>query len=110
MSDEPTENEPVFRCRVVAQTTDALRAFIDEVRPDTGCRAVARDSGEGVGIDLYLHQSQLDLARTARSASSVTITSVENTTENWLARKEEVGGGNRFAARGAVPRGLGRKE
>ncbi|WFB11205.1 hypothetical protein LRS74_32345 [Streptomyces sp. LX-29] len=110
MSEEPPAEEPVLRCHVVARTTEELRAFIDEVGPDVGCRAVARPSGEGVGIDLYLKQGQLDRARSARSAPAVTIMPVENVTENWTARKGEVGHGDRYASRGAVPHGLGRKE
>lgn len=105
------DDEPVYRCHVVAPTTEALRDFIDEVRPDTGCRPVARKTAEGgVGIDVYLHESQLGQARSARSAAAVDITAVENTTENWQARAKEVGEGNRFATRGDYPHGLGQKE
>ncbi len=105
------DDEPVYRCHVVAATTDALREFIDEVRPDTGCRPVARKTADGgVGIDVYLHESRLAQARSAKSAAAVDITPVENTTENWQARTREVGQGNRFATRGDHPHGLGRKE
>jgi hypothetical protein len=38
------------------------------------------------------------------------LTVLENQTETGLRRQAEVGEGNRFAARGEVPRGLGRKE
>ncbi|MFE7447211.1 hypothetical protein ACFU7X_42920, partial [Streptomyces chartreusis] len=67
-------------------------------------------SRAGVGLDLYFRQDQLDRARAARSAPLVDITAVENVTDNWLARKEEVGAGDRYADRDAVPHGLGRKE
>jgi hypothetical protein len=100
----------VIRCHVVAPTAEDLRAFIDEVQPDIGCRPVARRSGDGLGIDLYLQRSRLDAARGARSAGAVTIEEVEDVTANWQSRRQEVGRGDRFAARGAVPRGLGRKE
>ncbi|WP_328429815.1 hypothetical protein [Streptomyces sp. NBC_00443] len=106
MSGEPA----VVRCHVVAENAEALREFVHETHPDVGCRAVARGSGAGVGLDLYFRQDQLDRARSARSAPKVDITTVENVTDNWLARKEEVGEGDRFADRDAVPHGLGRKE
>ncbi|MFI9206013.1 hypothetical protein [Streptomyces sp. NPDC053048] len=110
VENQSVENESVVRCHVVAPTVEALREFIDEVRPDTGCRPVARETDEGVGIDLYFQERQLDRARSARSAAAVTITPVENVTENWHARVQEVGEGNRFARRGDYPRGLGQKE
>jgi hypothetical protein len=106
---EPSD-DPVIRCHVVAPTADDLRAFVDEVQPDVGCRPVVRRSGDGLGIDLYLQRSRLDAARGARSAGAVTIEEVEDVTANWQSRRQEVGRGDRFAARGAVPRGLGRKE
>ncbi|WP_371667215.1 hypothetical protein OG985_06150 [Streptomyces sp. NBC_00289] len=106
MSEEPA----VFRCHVIAENTEALREFVRETQPDVGCRPVVRDSRAGVGLDLYFRQDQLDRVRAARSAPSVDITAVENVTENWRARKEEVGGGDRFADRDAVPHGVGRKE
>jgi hypothetical protein len=109
MTDTP-DDDPVIRCHVVAPTGDDLRAFVAEVQPDIGCRPVARGSGDGLGIDVYLPRSRLDAARGARSAGAVTIEEVEDVSENWQSRRQEVGEGDRFAARGAVPRGLGRKE
>ncbi|MFJ8111878.1 hypothetical protein [Streptomyces sp. NPDC096132] len=106
MNEEPA----VIRCHVVADNARALREFIRETRPDLGCRPVGRGDRAGVGMDVYFHQDQLDRARGSRAASLVDITAVENVTENWLARKEEVGGGDRFADRDAFPHGLGRKE
>ncbi|MCC9711621.1 hypothetical protein E4N62_44280 [Streptomyces sp. MNU76] len=105
-----SEKQDVFRCHVVAENTEALREFLHETQPDVGCRAVARDTRAGVGLDLYFRQEQLDQARAARSAPLVDITEIENVTENWRGQKEEVGGGDRFAHRDAVPHGLGRKE
>ena len=102
-------DDPVVRCHVVAPTADDLRAFVDEVQPDIGCRPVARRSGNGLAIDVYLQRSRLDAARGARSAAAVTLEEVEDVTANWQSRRQEVGRGDRFAARGAVPRGLGRK-
>jgi hypothetical protein len=103
-------DDPVVRAHVVAPTAADLRAFVDEVQPDLGCRPVVRRSGDGLGIDLYLPRSRLDSARGARSASAVTVEEVEDVTANWQERRQEVGAGNRYAERGAVPRGLGRKE
>jgi hypothetical protein len=52
---------------------------------------------------------QIEQVRSARSASAVTMTVVENASEAGRARQAEVGSGNRFAQRQA-PRGLGIKE
>ncbi|MFF3844939.1 hypothetical protein [Streptomyces sp. NPDC002328] len=106
MGTEPA----VVRCHVVAENTEALREFLRETGADVGCHAVARGTRGGVGLDVYFREDRLDRARAARSAPLVDITPVENVTENWLARREEVGGGDRFAARDARPHGLGRKE
>jgi len=106
MSGEPD----VIRCHVVAENAQELREFLRETQPDVGCRAVARHTPAGVGLDLYFRQEQLDQARAARSAPLVNITEIENVTENWRSLKEEVGGGDRFAQRDSVPHGLGRKE
>lgn len=96
--------EPVFRVRVEAATLDDLRSAVDELEPDLGCRGVARAEGDGFAIDVYLPESRLTTTRSA------TLTVVENQTETGVARQAEVGQGNRFAARGEVPRGLGIKE
>ncbi|MFD9466689.1 hypothetical protein [Streptomyces sp. NPDC060027] len=105
-----SEELDVIRCHVVAENAEALREFLRETQPDVGCRSVARDTQEGVGLDLYLRQEQLDQARAARSAPQVSIIEIENVTENWRSLKEEIGGGDRFAHRDAIPHGLGRKE
>ncbi|MGW1957587.1 hypothetical protein ACWCPI_33350 [Streptomyces sp. NPDC001920] len=104
------EKPDVVRCRVVAENAEALREFLHETQPDVGCRAIARGTRAGVELDVYLRQDQLGRARAAKSAPLVDITEVENVTENWRSRKEEVGGGDRFADRDIVPHGLGRKE
>ncbi len=103
-------DEPVFRVRIEAATVSDLRAFIDEVEPDVGCRAVARRSAAGFTIDAFLPESQLQAARGSRAASQVSLTVLDNQTEVGRARQAEGGAGNRFAARFEVPRGLGRKE
>ncbi|GAA5032642.1 hypothetical protein [Streptomyces siamensis] len=106
MSEEPA----VIRCHVVAENAGALREFLKETQPDVGCRAIAHRTPAGVELDLYFRQDQLGEARASGSASLVDITEVENITESWRTRQEEVGGGDRFADRDAVPHGLGRKE
>ncbi|VVP60037.1 hypothetical protein PS850_06158 [Pseudomonas fluorescens] len=103
-------DDPVIRVRVAAQTLGKLRDFIDETQPDLGCRPAARHTEAGFVTDVYLSESRLAAARTARSAADVNLTVLENTTEIGLARQAEVGQGNRFAARKTLPRGLGRKE
>jgi hypothetical protein len=108
--DTAASDDPVIRYHVVGPTAEDLRAFVDEVQPDVGCRPVVRRSGDGLGIDVYMPRSRLDAARGARTAGAVTIDAVEDVTSNWQSRRREVGRGDRFAARGAVPRGLGRKE
>ena len=114
MADEMTGDEwtaePVFRVRLQASSLSALRAFLDEVRPDVGCRPVAGRSASGFVIDVYVPESRLESARTSRAAPQVSVTVLENATEVGRERQADVGEGNRFAARSEVPRGLGRKE
>jgi hypothetical protein len=61
-------------------------------------------------VDAYLPESQLEAARVAPPAAGVTLRVVENVTDVGRQRQQEVGEGNRVAARGEIPRGLGRKE
>jgi hypothetical protein len=101
--------ESILHIEIEATTLDDLRAFVDEIRPDPGCRAIARRRGDAFIVDVYLPESQLSAARDARSASRVSFRVLENATEVGRERQKEVGEGNRFAARGDTPRGLGRK-
>jgi hypothetical protein len=71
---------------------------------------VARRSASGFSVDTYLPESRLEAARSGRAASGVSLTVLENQTLTGRERQAEVGDGNRFAARGELPRGLGRKE
>ncbi|MEU0031173.1 hypothetical protein [Streptomyces sp. NPDC006335] len=105
-----SQEQDVIRCHVLAENAQALREFLHDTQPDIGCRAIARHTQAGVGLDLYFRQEQLEQARAARSAPLVDITVIENVTEIWRSLKEEVGDGDRFAQRDAVPHGLGRKE
>jgi hypothetical protein len=102
---------PVFHVEIAAGSLADLKAFTDEVQPDDlGCRPVVRRRGEQFVVDAYLPEAKLDAARGSRAAGGVSLEVVENVTEAGLQRQQEVGEGNRFAARGEVPRGLGRKE
>jgi hypothetical protein len=102
---------PIFHVEVTAGSLADLKAFTDEIQPDDlGCRPVVRRRGTEFVIDAYLPEAQLDTARGSRAAGGVSLEVVENVTEIGLQRQQEVGDGNRFAARGATPRGLGRKE
>ena len=103
-------DESILQVRLVAGTLDALRAFIRDTQPDLGCRPVAVRRGEGFVTEVYLPEPRLQAARALRSAAEVQISVVDNITESGRARQAEVGKGNRFATRGSVPRGLGRKE
>lgn len=103
-------DEPVFRVRLEAATIADLRAFTDEVDADLGCRPVAKRTAAGFTTDVHLPESRLATVRSTRAAAQISFTVLENETEAGRARQAEVGTGNRFAARGEVPRGLGRKE
>lgn len=101
---------PIIHVQIHAATLDDLRQFTDETAPDLGCRATARKTGEGFAVDAYIPEAELEAARGARSAARVSLRVIENATEVGRQRQQEVGEGNRFAARGEIPRGLGRKE
>jgi hypothetical protein len=103
-------DDPIIHVEIQARTLEDLRAFADEVHPDLGCRPIARRTANSFVMDAYLPESQLEVARVGRAAGRVSIRVIENATEVGRERQKEVGQGNRFAARGTVPRGLGRKE
>ena len=103
-------HEPILHIQIEAPTLTDLRTFTDEIQPDLGCRAIARQIEEMFVIDAYLPETQLQAARDSRTASRVSLRVIENATEIGRERQREVGEGDRFASRGEVPRGLGRKE
>jgi hypothetical protein len=103
-------DEAIIHIEIEAPTLADLRAFTDEIQPDLGCRAIPKWRDGKFAIDAYVPETLLQVAREARSASGVSIRVVENATEVGRERQKEVGDGNRFAERGQVPRGLGRKE
>lgn len=108
----PTESSPddqrTVLCRLSGPDADQLREFLEDSRAESACRPVARRTGEGVETVVLLTGEQVDAARSSRGA--VTVEVLEDLTEQSAERRSQVGDGNRYAARGAVPRGLGRKE
>jgi hypothetical protein len=61
-------------------------------------------------VQLLLTRAQLGRVRATRAGAGVVIEEVEDVTAAQQAARAEVGPGNRFAQRGDVPHGLGRKE
>ena len=104
------DNESIIHIQIEAPTLAKLKTFTDEIQPDLGCRAIPRQMEGKFVIDAYLPEAQLQAAWSSRAASDVVLHIIENATRISRERQQEVGGGNRFAARGEVPRGLGRKE
>jgi hypothetical protein len=102
-------SDDIIRIRLTAASPEALRAFADETGADLGCRPIARRTAEGFQIDAYLPEDAVRSAQT-RGIADVAVEWIENSSEISRQRQEEVARGNRYAARGAVPRGLGRKE
>jgi hypothetical protein len=101
-------DDPVFHVQISAPTTAELKRLTDELQPDLGCRPVVRHRDGQVVLNALMSAQQLDAARAARSAASIQV--IENATAAGRERQGEVAQGNRFAARGVVPRGLGEKE
>ena len=102
-------DDPLIHIEVAAPTLDDLRAFMNESRAEPACRAVARKAVKGFVIEVFLPAGRLAASRAEPSAARVEIRLIENATEVGRRRQKEVGRGNRFAARGSVPRGLGEK-
>jgi hypothetical protein len=102
-------DEDVHRVELRAQTVEELRSFLDGAGLDLGCRPVVRRESGGLVAEVYATMPQIERLRTARSASRVTVSVIENATQTGRARQGEVGSGNRFAGRRS-PRGLGIKE
>lgn len=103
-------DESIIHIQIEAPTLADLRAFTDHIQPDLGCRAIPKRTNGTFIIDAYLPKAQLEAARTSRTADRVVLRVVEDATAIGRTRQREVGEGNRFAARGEIPRGLGRKE
>jgi hypothetical protein len=103
-------HEPIIHFQIETATLEDLKAFIDETGPDLGCIAIPRQIDWKFVLNAYLPEPQLRAAMGRRTTSRVALRIIENATEVGRERQKEVGEGNRFAARGHVPRGLGRKE
>ncbi len=82
-------DEPIIRFEIQGDSLDDIRAFIDEVQPDLGCRPVARKTEDGFVTDAYLPESRLDTSRNMRSANRVRIRVIENATEIGRERQKE---------------------
>ena len=100
--------EDIFHVRLTAESRRVLRDFAEETGADLGCRPVVRRTAEGLVVEAYLPEEAARVAQARRGAVRVEI--VENFSEESRQRRQEVSRGNRYAARGAIPRGLGRKE
>jgi hypothetical protein len=101
--------DDVHRIELRARSIEELRSFLEGSDMDLGCRPAVRKVGGEYVVEVYSPMPTVERLRSARSASAVTMTVVENASEVGRARQAEVGTGNRFAAR-IAPRGLGIKE
>lgn len=107
---DPGPEDPLVRCRVTGPDPEALRRFVSESGADASCRSVAVRTDAGLEMQALLTRSQLASARSARSAAEVEIEEVEDVSASQRAARADLGPGTRYAQRGEVPRGLGRKE
>jgi hypothetical protein len=99
-----TTGERILRVRITARDDEAIRALLRKRRLDVA-GGVKRDENGVVGIDAYVPENEL--AELADEPVDVEV--VDDATATGQARQAEVGIGNRFAERGALPHGLGRK-
>jgi hypothetical protein len=102
--------EHLVRYRVTGADADTLRAFLAESGADTSCRPVAVQTATGLAVQVLLRRSQLEGVRALRSAGGLDIEEVEDVTAAQQAAHADLGPGTRYAQRGDLPHGLGRKE
>ena len=102
-------DDDMHRIELRAKSVEELRSFLEGVDVDLGCRPVVRKVGDDYVVEAYTPLPAVERLRSGRTASRVTISVVENASEIGRARQQEVGSGNRFAAR-IAPSGLGIKE
>ncbi len=107
---DPASQEQLVWCRVTGESADDLRSFIEASAADPGCRPVARRTEEGLEALVAVSRAQLEATRAQRSASGIRIEELEDLTAVGNVRRSEVGASDRYATRGSVPHGLGRKE
>ena len=72
----------------------------------TGAVVLARRTERGLIAWVELTQAALDAARASRAGRLVEIEVLENLTQTQVTRQAEVGAGDRYAQRGAVPRSV----
>ena len=101
--------EDTIHFRLTSDSLAALREFAEETGADLGCRPVAKRTEAGFQIDAYLPETAFEVAR-AQSRAGLNIEWIENFSEASRARRSQVSRINRYASRGAIPRGLGVKE
>jgi subtilisin family serine protease len=104
------EDGDVYRHEVWATSLDELRDFLKHSRIDFGCRPIARPRDGGFVTEVYASDPEIRRLQSARAAPSVRVTRRHNASAEGRARQSEASRSNRFAARAAVPRGLGIKE
>ena len=102
-------DDDMHRIELRAKSVEELRSFLEGVDVDLGCRPVVHKVGDDYVVEAYTPLPAVERLRSGRTASQVTISVVENASEIGRARQQEVGSGNRFAAR-IAPSGLGIKE
>ena len=101
----------LHRVELRAASVAELRDFLDGADLDLGCRpAIRRQGGGELVVEAYGTMPQIDGLRSARRSAGVTVSIVENATQQGRARQGEVGRQNRFAGARELPRGLGIKE
>jgi hypothetical protein len=102
-------DDDIIHFRLTATSLRQLREFAERTGADLGCRGIAKRTPRGFSLSAYLPRVAYEEAR-AEGRTGISIAFVENFTEVSRARRAEVSSVNRYAARGAVPQGLGLKE
>jgi subtilisin family serine protease len=100
----------IYRHEVWAASLDELRDLLKHSRIDFGCRPIARPRDGGFVTEVYASDPEIRRLQSARAVGSVRMTRRHNASAEGRARQGEASRSNRFAARAAVPRGLGIKE
>jgi hypothetical protein len=95
------------KVRFEARSLDELRDFLSDAEVDLGCRPYARRRGDRYSVIGIADDGEVGRLN-ARAASNVRIEALEELPPPE-ARSSDVSATNRFL-RGAIPRGLARKE
>jgi hypothetical protein len=99
------DQEKIVRVLITAPDKASLTAVLREQQADFACAAQRRHETGAVSVEAYVPESRLDALR----RYPVKIDLLEDASATARARQAEVGRGNRYAEKNAVPRGLGRK-